>query len=69
MYFLARLEITKGKSNEFENVETYKTFVTVFDNDHGDPLLRHNLKEFHKEFNIITSFDHYGNVYLVVENK
>lgn len=67
--YLARLEITKGKSNKFEGNETSKAFITVFDNDGGDPLSKSDLKGFEKRFDIITSFDHHGNVYLVVEEK
>ena len=67
--YLAKLEIRKGKSNKFKDVETEKAFITVFDNDCGNPFLKHNLEKFEKRFNIITSFDHHGNVYLVVEEK
>ena len=67
--YLARLEITKGESNKFKYNETRKAFITVFDNDSGDPLPRHDLKGFEKQFDIITSFDHNGNVYLVVKEK
>ena len=47
--YLARLEITKGKSNKFEGNETSKAFITVFDNDSGDPLLKSDLKKLAKK--------------------
>ena len=67
--YLAKLEIMKGKSNKLENVKTEKAFITIFDNDCGDPFLKHDLEKFEKQFDIITSFDHHGDVYLVVEKK
>jgi hypothetical protein len=67
--YLAKLEIMKGKSNKSEDVETEKAFITVFDNDRGDPFLKHSLENFEKRFDIITTFDHHGDVYLVVKER
>jgi len=67
--YLAKLEITKNKSTKFEDAETRKAFITVFDNNKGDPILRHNLEGFEKLFDIIVPFDYHGDVYFVVKEK
>lgn len=62
---LAKLEIIKSKLNE---VITEKAILTAFNKD-GSPFMKADLNYFGKEYDVISSFNHHGDTYLLIADK